>query len=354
MTTVDLRSLPAAPPLAPPAPQRLFGSSEVLIPPSEFYWAILPQESDIRVRCNPLDRRSIAILDTDFSAHLPCPLEDLAVAYAPLSHATFIACGLPLATLDSAIRPDTLAVIPSQLPPWLVGEHSPASCAAQPDHCHGAPSPPTDASSFDLRSLNLLIGRREPAALRRARRARTLAFVAAILSLGTIGATGLLRRESAAHMRAAAAQSAIDRSLQSPAASGFQLSPRTSASLISLAARARSLPAVASGLASRDAGSTLESLLAHWPRSPGIRVTGLTVGSSEVHLEATFPSHDSSSEFAAALSRVPGFVPFDPQIHAHADRVDLRISIRRASATEVTPPLRAATSSAGAQGEIAP
>jgi len=273
-------------------------SGDVRWPASRFYWAVLDVGSLPKAR-----RATTEQLGYLLEPFLPEPLEAVHATFVRVSPAAFVACVLPVRVLEKEVPPEMTTLGPESAPSFV---------------------PPIDVSRIDL-----LTGRFEPAALRRARR-RWTAQVAAIaaLALGMV-ICGLERRVAALEARRteiAKESETVFRESLGYRDGRLPAELQLEAELRSLRVTRRSdVPVVAA----RDASVELSRVLAAWPEGAPARTESLDVGPDGMQLRAQVATNDDAQRLAQALAAVPTWRLELPGVQPTSGGVELRLQWTR-------------------------
>lgn len=266
------------------------------LPWHSFYWSVIDISTIPERSRRPGSLPANALLDDIFQAELPVPIEDLAAAYAPLEASKVIACALPLPLLTQALvdHPSLLSLTPVELPALL-----------QP---HG--------SAIQLDSLNILINRHEPSAvrsLRRSVRQRTLALAAAALALASIGT---LRRAhnaetqatllSSSTRQAASDITGTDRTLEESLRSLER--ERDRLILTRTAQAARALPV--------DVARSMQTVLAAWPNELEVRTQAFSANEQSIKLAVEVNDQPAAETLTKALGSLADWTLQSQRTHA--------------------------------------
>jgi len=296
---------PDATPRNPPSSAPLVsGDAPTLhlrLPWNSFYWSVI-DVSDIPERSRRTNTSSArAILDDLFQSELPVPIEELATAYSTATGNSVLACALPLPALNAALtnHPALLTLAPAELPPALGAR------------CH----------TGDLELLNVLIGAREPIAIRTLRlrsRRVTAALVAAALLLAS---TGVLRRAfdgtSQADMLAAATRRSLSEMSgadRDTAASIRQLEKERDRLVLTRTVQAaRGLPP--------DASHSMQSVLGAWPRDLEMRTQAIAVTEQGVRLTVEVNDQAGAETLTKALGTLSDWTLQSQRTHASGPHV---------------------------------
>ncbi len=215
-----------------------------------FYWAVLETEqSGGQVDSKHARLRLDGLLET----HLPVPAESVHAVYASLGDGRVMACAIERTDLAS-VPTEWIALTPKSLPPFL------------------------SDLQLDPSVLNVLVRDFEPRVYRHAARRRTLIACSAMILCTLLICVGWMRRVQAAadldqsiehevvqaanhtlgggdHSSGSEAQAAIDRALD----------------------RSTMLASSGRDLATFDAATALQDLLAQWPHNDEVTVQNLSV-----------------------------------------------------------------------------
>jgi hypothetical protein len=266
---------------AAPVPWRLE------LPLSEFYWAELTLEGfDPRLSGT---RGTRAMLENDFSVHVPVPIDELATAFVLLTESDpktpgtptrILACGLPLSRLAHPDASAAIEVTSSDIPAWARERTS---------------------NSVTLRDLNVLTGIHAPRSLRTARAGLSLARSATIALIATIAALGIGRWASETRQHAADARSALlDLGTRAQDIIPGQGDPTMRARRELARLQATRAQHARQGVL--DASAALESVLAKWPADSKAKTAELAISASGITLRADVPDNEHAAALAAALT----------------------------------------------------
>ena len=288
----------------------------VLWPPERLHWALLDPKALGRASVRPRERGYL------FEDVLPCPIEEVAAAYAELKDGRVVACGAERSALAEAAEVrGAISLVPERLPDWM------------PDEVRAATDP---------MALELLAGDLEPAAVRRARRQFVLS-AAAIVVLGlALAAWGVLAR-GAALARASGEAEARRAGIVLAATAGSvgigHLPPelRLAAELRGLErTRAAAVPAPA------DVAPVLAAALALWPDGADLVPESVAVDGRSIVVRGRAADAGQMQRLADALAGLPGWRLAPPEFRAAREGVDFTIALSPAPpAAPATPPASA-------------
>lgn len=281
-----------------PAPERAAPIPAVYLrlPWHSFYWSVIEISTIPERSRRPGSLPTSALLDDLFQAELPVSIEELAAAYAPLEANKVIACALPLPLLEQAraAHPDLLSLTPAEIPALLQ----------------------QTGSAIQLDSLNILIHRHEPSAvrsLRRSVRQRTLALAAAALALASIGT---LRRAhnaetqasllSSSTRQAASEITGADRTLEESLRSLER--ERDRLILTRTAQAARALPV--------DVARSMQTVLAVWPNDLEVRTQAFSANEQNIKLAVDVNDQPAAETLTKALGSLADWTLQSQRTHA--------------------------------------
>lgn len=278
-----------------PAPARRECGDHVVLPAERFYWAV------VTTRALPGPRRLSSARFRDQCRHLaepslPCELERLQVAFAPLGDSTMLACALEHSVIASeAPPPRVIALTPDRVPEEVLGD------VESDDRSDGQPITPRP------QDLNLLFDRFEPPLVRDARRQTLLtAVVVAALALSVVP-IGLERRVGALTTSSQSLKAEEDRLVASilPAlpddSLGAGQSPR-----VRLLAEWRRLEQTRGAdpsdvVLDLDAAAPLAALLERWPSGAHATVQSLSATASSLVIRCEAPTDQAETIVGALL-----------------------------------------------------
>lgn len=272
-----------------------------VVPVEQCFFAVLDAQRGVSSQT----REALAHAFDDF---LPIPVEELQACYTPLDGDRVLACGVPIALARQATESGAFTLSPSALPAFVIASFPPG--AKHPD--------PT--------AINFLTGEFSPRARRRAhRREATLAAIAVILC-GAMLVVGVERRRSADQRATIHAREVTRSVLEGSLPPAIGAAPPASLRLVSELRRLRAAAgASATSIGEFDAASTLQSLLALWPKDAKARTDRLAVAPAGLALSTTVQDHDAARDLAAALGGLTGWTLAQPQIAATRDGTQLRL-----------------------------
>lgn len=254
-------------------------------PAERFYWAIV--DGPARARLGPVPLGLLAEAGEDF----PDELDALHAVGAPTSDGRLIVCAVETERLGT-LHSDASSLTPSGLPCGI------------------------DA---DATKLEVLVGRFEPACVRRRKLRKHCELALVVLMCSMLVTIGMLRRSNHAERTALGYADARHAILETT-----NIQPGTLDRLILLRqafAHARSLSPQP-----RDAGDTLQSLLLTWPNTTDAFVDSITIAHESIMSSITFPSDPGA--FLASLEPPSGWKFEEPRLSSSRGSTRVSLTIR--------------------------
>lgn len=288
----------------------------VVWPATCFYWSEIDASA---LGARPARRELRYLLESD----LPLPLEDVHPVFAPLADAPgaagggrrVLACAVEHERLRTELPEDAVSLRPADVPEFLAGR-------------------------LDCAALNLLVGRWEPARVRRLRRTwMVCAIVLAALCLGSVS-WGIQRRTAFERDGALAAER-LRRDVLSAAIGPAGALPNADMVLASELSRLRATrqaPPGAGGDDERsiDAATILADVLRVWPTDVHLRTESVAASGEGVSIAGSVPTSADAQKVADALARLGAGARGDgawridqPRFETRRDGVSVAIRIRR-------------------------
>lgn len=278
-----------------PTPARRECGDHVVLPAERFYWAV------VTTRALPGPRRLSSARFRAQCRHLaepslPCELERLQVALAPLGESMVLACALEYAVIAAeAALAGVIALTPDRVPEEVLGDV---------DGDVGSDGQPTAPRPQDL---NLLFDRFEPPLVRGARRQALLTAVAVAALALSVVTMGLERRVGALTTSSQSLKAEEDRLVVSilptlPDDSlGTGQSPR-----VRLLAEWRRLEQTRGAdpsdvVLDLDAAAPLAALLERWPSGVHASVQSLSATASSLVIRCEAPTDEAETIVGALL-----------------------------------------------------
>ncbi|MCA9284394.1 MAG: hypothetical protein KDA22_04215 [Phycisphaerales bacterium] len=283
----------------------------VRCPSTSLYWAVLDASMLPRRPGSPSGRQ----LGYLFEEVLPVPIESVHAVYLPLHGQHYLACGADEALVRAAHDNGALALVPTELPPFVV-ESAAASGVG---------------GTVDVDRLNLLTGAFEPHAVGRARR-RWLAHVAiAALSVAVLVFVGQWRRATAIDQaaRGLAEDRLADLRTALPAGQQSAANPEL-ALLAELRQLEQTRTAPPAAMRERSAATILAEVMRLWPRSVTARPDSASVSSNAIVLRGTAATSDDAQRLADAFRDLEGWTLEQPQFRAGAEGASFTVTLRPA------------------------
>jgi hypothetical protein len=264
-------------------------------PSDHFYWALLDVPGVKRTGELPVGL--LPMLDED----APIDSADLHAVCVPIADGRLAVCAIEKSEL-SVVPPDTLALTPDALPPFI------------------------ESPGITPERFNLLVGSFEPRPIRTARIKRHAFAAAAVLLCGLLIAVGLHRRAARWGERAGSARSAAARlaEIVSPGGRPEELATE--------AARLRGTrDALAKAAPPPDASVALAAVLHAWPANVPSKPQSISVGQSGVSISVSVEG--DAAAFLKAFAPPPGWMLDEPRLNT-ADKVTrLALQLRPAGGT---------------------
>ncbi|MCC6910349.1 MAG: hypothetical protein IT430_20635 [Phycisphaerales bacterium] len=276
----------------------------VVWPAHRFYWAVL--DASVVPRRLLRRRPSDEALGFLFESELPVPVDRIQAAYVPVKGDRFIACGVEHARiLENAELHDALTLGPEAFPSDL-----------------------GTGFDADVGSINFLIGRHEPAPVKRERRRLLLESATAIAIITVAVAFGAERRIGAWHRATGGMVSARESAFnylyppQSTAPSSQPPALRLVAELRQLE-RTRGGALQSVGSDDPQAAQVLARLFERWPSQQRIMTESLSVTTDSITLVGLLPTAPAAQEFVSAFELPDQWEARQPQISAVTNGVRL-------------------------------
>lgn len=274
---------------------------------TEFYWARL----DAPTR-RPSTRAGVvpAAGLPQLADQLPVPIEDVHAVCVPVAGddasagagAHLVVCAAVRDRIER-LEPGAVSLTPRTIPPEL------------------------GADGLDPSVFNLLIGEHEPAAARRARTRRRVAFTAWVCVLAALVAVGSIRRTRHAELvrlEARRSTTALLASLGMPGATLADL--HAARSRLSTFARLAHAGTLSPGKGrTRDAAADLQQVLPSWPPASDAKLQSIGIGPEGAQLSILVPGDASAFVRSVRVPRgwkldEPSFAAVGPQM-----RINLRM-----------------------------
>lgn len=279
--------------LDPPEHHRDDCGEHVVLPAERFYWAVVETRA-LPGRCRLDSPRYRAQCRHLAEPSLPCELERLQVALAPLGDSAVLACALEQSVVSTEAHSGVISLTPDRIPGEIWGGVERGDAEAQN-------APP------ESWCLNLLHGPFEPPLVRRERRRVWLAAITAAAVVLTMLAFGFERRVAALTSSTQSLQTAEDelirRVLPAPSEDsvGLGQSPR-----VRLLAEWRRLEQTRGAEQSDvvidlDASAPLAALLARWPSGAHATVQSLSATAASLVVRCEAPSDEAETIIGALL-----------------------------------------------------
>lgn len=289
--------------------QHLLSELHVVWSADRFYWAVL--DASMLPRSLGRSRHDRQRLGYLFEAQLPLPIEQVQAVYLPLGESQYLACGVEHARLENEVPGSALTLRPDRVP-----------------------IPMENRDAVEVESINLLVDRHEPAAVRsEVRRFLRDGVVLAILFMVAIG-LGITRRSGA--LDTAVADMALMRAgLYEQLYDPTVAPPSTQPPTVRLLAELRQLRRTRTGnnpdqdFQESESSQSLQALLANWPRQHLMRTESISITPSSITLSGILPSAESAQAFATALASPTGWEAKQPQVSTMSDGVRLTLRLTR-------------------------
>jgi hypothetical protein len=258
-------------------------------PKERFYWSLL--EAPHWKRAGPLPAGLLQALEED----IPVAAEELHAVGVPAGDGTLLVCAARAEELES-LDVDLLTLCPEALPDF-------------------APQ------GVEALSLNLLVGAKEPAPIRRAREGRHLARAAAVALVVGLLSIGLARRaahlEGLAQRAQAASSAAVQRLLPSGTPDTLALEVNRARRVTESSARVHPAPSAAAALA---------ALLRAWPTQAPSKPQSLVV--TETGATVSLSVEGDPTPFLKAMKPPAGWSMDEPRLSASDKLTRLTLQLR--------------------------
>ncbi len=218
-------------------------------PAERFYWAVLETEHT----GDRVDSKHARLhLDGLLETHLPVPPESVHAVYASLGDGRVLACAVDREDLALASE-EWIALTPKSLPPFL------------------------NDVQLDPSVLNVLVRDFEPRVYRHAAQRRTLLACAAMLLCTVLVCVGWMRRVQAAATLDQSIEHEVVQATNRTLGDTYSTGSEAQTAILKALDRSTMLASSGRDLATFDAATALQELLAKWPHNEGVTVQNLSV-----------------------------------------------------------------------------